>query len=172
MSSIYDRKLIAEFVQRGFAYLGLAEHDVAVTAGGLVHLGRSKDEENLGDLQNGTQFRDRRPHVLWPPEGNSGDTRNLFQAQADESLPGLALGAGLDFVEGGSRGGIFLMVVVVVVVVLMVVLMVMRLMVRVVRVDFLDMGHLQKTRQVIRVLQNESTAKTRAQVYIPAYTRS
>lgn len=30
-------------------------------------------------------------HVFWSPQGHTGDTRNLFQAQTEESLPGFAL---------------------------------------------------------------------------------
>ena len=59
-------------------------------------------------------------YVLWPPECDPGDTRHLLQAQREESLARLALGARLDLLERSLRGGVLLVVMVVIVVVIMV----------------------------------------------------
>jgi hypothetical protein len=46
-------------------------------------------------------------YVFGSPEGNTGDTRDFLQAQAEKGLPGLTLRARLDFLEGSIGGGIF-----------------------------------------------------------------
>ena len=80
-------------------------------------------------------------HVLWPPEGDTGNTGDLLQAKRDESLPGFAFRARLDFIESSLGGGVlFVIVIVVMVVVVVVVVVVVTLMVRVVRVDLLNAG--------------------------------
>ena len=75
-------------------------------------------------------------HILRSAEGNTGDARNPLEAKGEESLPRLALRAGLDLVECRLGGGVLFMSVVVVVVV--VVAVVVTLVVGVVRVNLLD----------------------------------
>ena len=73
---------------------------------------------------------DYNTYVLGPPEGNTGDARDLLQSKTKESLPSLTLGTGLDLVESGLGGGILL-----------------KLVLGVVRGDFFDGGrHLYETR--------------------------
>ena len=73
-------------------------------------------------------------YVLWPAEGDTGDARDLLQAEGKQRLPRLALRARLDLVERGLGGRVLLVGVVVIMVVVIMV------MVGVVGVDFLDSG--------------------------------
>ena len=73
-------------------------------------------------------------HVLWPPESDTSDARDLLQAKRKQRLPRLALRARLDLVERGLGGRVLLVGVVVIMVVVIMV------MVGVVGVDFLDGG--------------------------------
>ena len=80
---------------------------------------------------------DYNTYVLGPPEGNTGDARDLLQSKTKESLPSLALGARLDFVQSSLGGGILVMVVVMI-------------MLLVVRVNLLNGGgHLQDQRRSV-----------------------
>ena len=89
-------------------------------------------------------------HVLWPPEGDTGDARDLLQTKGEKSLPRLTLRTRLDLVERGLRGGVLLVTVVVVVVVVVIMIVVV---VRVVRVNFLDGGrHLGGYRGLLSAL--------------------
>ena len=69
-----------------------------------------------------------RTHILWPAQGDTGDARDPFEAKGEESLPRLALRAGLDLVERRLGSGVLLMVMGVIV----------TLVVRMIRVDLLD----------------------------------
>lgn len=126
------------------ACLGLAKDDVAVAVGRLVHLRGCQNEKDLYFFQIKIFSRGSftYAYVLGPPESDTGDTRDLLQAEGEESLPGLALRTRLDFLEGSGRSGVFLVFVVVLMVVIVAV------MGRVIGVDFLDMcGHLREEQE-------------------------
>jgi hypothetical protein len=59
-------------------------------------------------------------YILWPPESDACDTRNLLQTQTQECLSGLTLRTRLYLIKGGGGGRILLIMVVVVVVVMVV----------------------------------------------------
>lgn len=100
------------------------------------------------------------PHVLWSAESDPCNARNPFQTQGKQSLSSFPLSTGLDLVQSGLRGRIFLLVgMIVVVVVVMVMVMVM--VVVFVVVDLLDgCRHLSPS---TRVLVNPSKKSRRTQ---------
>lgn len=68
-------------------HLGLSKDDVAVASGGLVDFGAGDDEED----------------VAGSSEGDSLDALDALETETFESLPGLALGAGVEL-DGGAGG--------------------------------------------------------------------
>lgn len=54
----------------------------------------------------------REGYVFWAPEDYTVDVGDAGEAEGDEGLAGFALCAGLDLVESGVGGGVFLMLVV------------------------------------------------------------
>lgn len=71
----------------GVLHLGLSKDDVAVASGGLVDFGARNDKED----------------VAGSSEGDSLDALDALEAEPFESLPGLALGAGVEL-DGGAGG--------------------------------------------------------------------
>lgn len=68
-------------------HLGLSKDDVAVASRGLVDFGAGDDEED----------------VAGSSEGDSLDALDALETETFESLPGLALGAGVEL-DGGAGG--------------------------------------------------------------------
>ena len=97
-------------------------------------------------------------HVLWPTKGDTGDARDLLEAKGEQSLPRLALRAGLDLVERRLGSRVLLMAVVMT---LVVVVVVVTLMVRVVGVDFLNGGRHLRRRAMKLALSAHSSRKTK-----------
>jgi hypothetical protein len=89
-----------------------------------------------------------RTYVLWPPESDACDTRNLLETQTQERLSSLTLRTRLYFIEGGGGGRIFLVV--------MFVAMVMAFVVRVIRDNLFDGGrHLHDIQDASAVVHRD-----------------
>lgn len=121
--------------------LGLAEDDVAIAVWRFVNIWRSEDDEHLSEPEFSFLLEERYyAHILWSPEGDTRYARHFLQTQAEESLPGLALGARLNFIKGSSGSRVFLMIVI-----MAFMAVVVALVVGMVGCNFLDVGgHLQE----------------------------
>lgn len=96
----------------------------------------------MHDVKKGT-------YVLWSPESDTCDTRNLLETQTQERLSSLTLRTRLNLIKGGGGGRILLVMVMVVVVVVV-------LVVGVIRGNLFDGGrHLHGTQDASAVVHRD-----------------